>query len=84
MVRQIGSSYGASPDVLGRCLQRMAGWVSLAVRTVENEFLSFDIMASFNVFNVSELSKSLPMRARVQLLETCICTECPSVLLRSQ
>ena len=26
MVRQIGSSYGADPDVLGRSLQRMVGW----------------------------------------------------------
>ena len=57
MVRQIGSSYGAGPDVLGRCLQRMAGWVSLAVRTVETEFPSFDSIASFSVFNVSELSQ---------------------------
>ena len=57
MVRQIGFSYGAGPDVLGRCLQRMVGWVSLAVRTVETEFPSFDIMASVSVFNVSELSQ---------------------------
>jgi hypothetical protein len=49
----IGCRTGAPPAIIQRCLQRMAGWVSLAASVIAVEFPSFELLQSFSVFSLS-------------------------------
>ena len=51
--KKIGLEGGVTGEIIARCLQRMCGWVTLAILVVETEFPDFDIMASFMVFALS-------------------------------
>ena len=38
---------------LDRCMARMANWVHLSVSVVRSEFLGFELLQTFAVFNLS-------------------------------
>ena len=62
----IGLTRGISAPVLQTCLQHMAAWTAVAVKVIETEFPSFDLMLGFRVFALSG------MESRKQKRDQCL------------
>lgn len=56
IVRSIGGG-GVHPEVVDRCMSRMAAWVRLVMSTIAAEFPSWEVLNAFTAFNL-RLSKS--------------------------
>ena len=51
ILRSIGGG-GIHPEVVDRCMARMAAWVRLAMNTIEAEFPSWEVLNAFTAFNL--------------------------------
>ena len=51
--KTIGRKAGVAPNVLRRCLARMAAWVKMATAVADAEFPSFRIVVSFGIFSLT-------------------------------
>lgn len=56
ILRSIGGG-GVHPEVVDRCMARMAAWVRLVMSTIAAEFPSWEVLNAFTAFNL-RLSKS--------------------------
>jgi len=56
ILRSIGGG-GVHPEVVDRCMSRMAAWVRLVMSTIAAEFPSWEVLNAFTAFNL-RLSKS--------------------------
>ena len=54
VVKNFGGPEHPTPVVLHRCLQRMACYARLAIRTLRTEFPNYELIAAFSVFNISD------------------------------
>ncbi len=52
--KTLGSTGGPDPDVIAKCLVRMAALVALASKTRSAEFPDFELLAAFRVFALSQ------------------------------
>ena len=54
VVKNFGGPEHPIPVVLHRCLQRMACYARLAIRTLTTEFPNYELIDAFSVFNISD------------------------------
>ena len=70
--KTFGNAGGVDPDIVTRCLRRMAAIAVLAEVVIKAEFPEYDILASLCIFNVSVARRWPAVSVDAQLVETCV------------
>ena len=52
IVRSLGGPSAVPPDLIDRCLSRMAGWVRLSMETVHAEFPDWEVITAFGALSL--------------------------------
>lgn len=56
ITKELGCVSGVTDAVAQACLRRMANWVRICEATLDSEFPSFEVLRSFSIFNVRNVS----------------------------